>query len=68
MTRLGLFVLPAVLLARTPGFQLRHIWYLSVVSQLIQACINLWLLRNELRKKLNFDETESFVQGSATAI
>ena len=68
MTRLGLFVLPAVLLARTPGFQLRHIWYLSVVSQLIQACINLWLLRHELRKKLNFDETESFVQGSATAI
>ena len=68
MTRLGLFVLPAVLLARTPGFQLRHVWYLSVVSQLIQACINLWLLRNELRKKLNFDETESFVQGSATAI
>jgi Na+-driven multidrug efflux pump len=68
MTRLGLFVLPAVLLARAPGFQLRHVWYLSVVSQLIQACINLWLLRNELRKKLNFDETESFVQGSATAI
>jgi putative MATE family efflux protein len=68
MTRLGLFVLPAVLLARTPGFQLRHVWYLSVVSQLIQACINLWLLRNELRKKLNFDQTESFVQGSATAI
>ena len=68
MTRLGLFVLPAVLLARTPGFQLKHVWYLSVVSQLIQACINLWLLRNELRKKLNFDETESFVQGSATTI
>ena len=50
MTRLGLFVLPALFLARTPGFQLRHLWYLSVASQLIQACINLWLLRNELRK------------------
>jgi putative MATE family efflux protein len=68
MTRLGLFVLPAILLSRTPGFQLKHVWYLSVVSQLIQACINLWLLRHELRKKLNFDKTESFVQGSATAI
>jgi putative MATE family efflux protein len=68
MTRLGLFALPAILLARTPGFQLKQLWYLSVVSQLIQMCVNLWLLRHELRKKLNFDETESFVQGSATAI
>lgn len=67
MTRLALFALPAVLLARTPGFQLRHVWYLSVGSQLIQACINLWLLRNELRKKLTFAEPESFVPGSATA-
>jgi len=68
MTRLALFALPAFLLARTPGYQLKHIWYLSVGSQLIQMCVNLWLLRHELRKKLNFDETESFVQGSATAI
>lgn len=68
MTRLVLFALPALLLARTHGFQLKQLWYLSVVSQLIQMCVNLWLLRHELRKKLNFDETESFVQGSATAI
>jgi putative MATE family efflux protein len=67
LTRLGLFVLPALLLVRTPGFQLKQLWYLSVASQLIQACINLWLLRNELRKKLTFTETEGFVPGSATA-
>lgn len=67
MTRLLLFVAPAILLARSPGFQIRHLWYLSVGSQLIQACINLLLLQRELRKKLTFTEPEGFVPGSATA-
>ena len=56
MTRLVLFALPAVLIARMPGFEIKHIWYLSVTSQMIQAGINLLLLRRELRRKLNFDE------------
>jgi putative MATE family efflux protein len=66
-TRLFLFVLPACLVAGTPGFQIRHIWYLSVVSQLIQACFNLLLLRRELRRKLNFEELGDLVPGGATA-
>jgi putative MATE family efflux protein len=66
-TRLFLFVLPALLVARTPGFQIRHIWYLSVMSQLIQACFNLLLLRRELRRKLNFEELGDLVPGGATA-
>ncbi len=45
LTRLVLFVLPAVLVSRTPGFQIKHIWYLSVASIVLQACINLLLLR-----------------------
>src|SRR5213595_3732312 len=32
MTRLILFALPAVLISRTPGFEIRHVWYLSVGS------------------------------------
>ena len=59
MTRLLLFVVPSVLLSRTPGFQIKHVWYLSVASQLVQACINLLLLRRELRRKLNFPEIEA---------
>jgi putative MATE family efflux protein len=61
MTRLALFVVPALLLARLPGFQIRHVWYLSVASQTIQACINLLLLQRELRRKLTFGKmaTES---------
>jgi putative MATE family efflux protein len=67
MTRLGLFVLPALFLARAPGFQLKHLWYLSVASQLIQACINLLLLQRELRKKLTFAEPEGFVSGATAS-
>lgn len=66
-TRLFLFVLPALLVAHTPGFQIRHIWYLSVASQLIQACFNLLLIRRELRRKLNFEGLEELVPAGATA-
>jgi putative MATE family efflux protein len=66
-TRLFLFVLPALLLARTPGFEIKHVWYLSVASQLIQACINLLLLRHEMRKKLNFTGLDDLAPGGATA-
>lgn len=57
MTRLFLFVLPATLLSHRPGFQIRHVWYLSVASILFQACVNLLLLRREFQKKLTFGET-----------
>src|SRR5256885_9436961 len=51
-SRLILFALPALLLSRTPGFNIKLVWYLSVGSQLFQACINLFLLRRELNRKL----------------
>ncbi len=66
-TRLILFALPAILVARAPHFEIKHIWYLSVASQMLQMCINLLLLRRELRKKLTFKEAETFIPGSATA-
>ena len=55
-SRLLLFALPALLLSRTAGFQIRQVWYLSVVSQVMQACFNLLLLRRELGRKLTFEE------------
>jgi putative MATE family efflux protein len=67
MTRLLIFILPALLVARTPGFEIRHVWYLSVASQLTQAGINLLLLRREMRKKLNFEGLDHLVPGGATA-
>jgi Na+-driven multidrug efflux pump len=67
MTRLVLFALPALLISRTPGFEIRYVWYLSVASIVLQMCANLLLLRHELRKRLRFDEPESFIPAGATA-
>ncbi|PYJ26452.1 MAG: MATE family efflux transporter [Verrucomicrobia bacterium] len=67
MTRLILFALPALLISRTPGFEIRYVWYLSVGSIVLQMCVNLFLLRHELRKRLRFDEPETIIPASATA-
>jgi Na+-driven multidrug efflux pump len=60
MTRLFLFALPALALSRMPGFQIKHVWYLSVASILFQAGVNLLLLQREFRKKLTFDQAGGF--------
>jgi Na+-driven multidrug efflux pump len=67
MTPLVLFALPAVLISRMPGFEIREVWYLSVGSIVLQMCVNLLLLQHELRKRLRFDEPETFMPASATA-
>ena len=68
-TRLFLFALPAVIMSRMPGFHIRQVWYLSVVSILVQACANLLLLRREFRRKLVFPQDNNLapIPGSATA-
>src|SRR5947209_20299287 len=66
-SRLLMFGLPALLLSSREGFNIKIVWYLSVGSQVIQACINLILLQRELRKKLKFDDGADFVPVSATA-
>jgi Na+-driven multidrug efflux pump len=50
-SRILLFALPALWLARQPGFQLNQLWWLSVVSVLFQAVLALWLLQREMRAK-----------------
>ena len=66
-SRLFLFALPALLLSRTPGFDIKLVWYLSVGSQVLQACMNLLLLRRELHRKLRFEDGADFIPASATA-
>ena len=51
-TRLVLFVIPAVLLSRWAGFELHHLWYLSVTTAILQAIMNWGLLRIEFRRRL----------------
>ena len=64
-SRLFLFVLPAVILSHSARFEIKHIWYLSVASQSIQAVVNLLLLRWELRKKLNFGNLDELAPAAA---
>ena len=66
-SRLFIFALPALLLSYQANFHIKIVWYLSVGSQFLQACINLWLLRRELHKKLKFDEGPDLMPASATA-
>lgn len=67
-SRLVLFALPALWLARRAGFEVRHVWYLSVASQALQAVMVLVLLRRELPRKLRFDEAAVPVGNAATPI
>ena len=67
LTRLVLFAVPALLISRMPGFEIREIWYVSVCTVIFQMCVNVFLLRHELRKRLRFDEPEDFIPASATA-
>jgi hypothetical protein len=46
---------PVLLLAQTPGFALKWIWYISVAAVLVQLTLNLLLLRREFRIRLAFE-------------
>ena len=52
--RLLIFVLPAIIISRMPGFDIKHVWYLSVVTILFQAAVNVLLLQREFKRKLVF--------------
>ncbi|MFZ6817663.1 MATE family efflux transporter [Undibacterium sp. Ji22W] len=51
-TRMISFVIPALWLSHQPGFKIVHVWYLSVATVTLQACISLALLRWQLKKSL----------------
>lgn len=51
-SRLVTFVVPAVWLSTQPGFQLRHLWWLSVATLTLQAIVSYVLLQREFRKRL----------------
>ncbi len=52
VSRIVFIAIPALLLSRLPGFELRWIWYLSVLAILVQLGIIMLLLRRELRIRL----------------
>lgn len=50
--RIVVVAIPAVVLSTVPGFQLRWVWYLTVVSVTLQLALSLWLLNREFRVRL----------------
>ncbi len=54
LTRIIVVAVPALLLARMAGFELRWIWWLSVGATLLQLSMNVTLLLREFRAKLRF--------------
>ena len=63
--RILLVAIPAFAMARMPGFELSWIWYLSVAAIVVQMGLSLWLLRRELRIRL--DGLASIAAGPAAA-
>lgn len=52
LVRIVVVAVPAVLLSRVAGFELRWIWYLSVASVTLQMLLQLFLLQREFRVRL----------------
>jgi putative MATE family efflux protein len=53
-TRMTILVIPIFLLARTTGFDLHWVWWLSLATAYLQLALALWLLSGEFRKRLSF--------------
>jgi putative MATE family efflux protein len=53
--RIVLIAVPVLALARTSGFELRWIWYISASAVVVQLAMNLLLLRREYRIRLAFE-------------
>jgi putative MATE family efflux protein len=50
-TRLLTFAVPVYWLSHRPSFEIKQVWYLSVITMLLQSLFTLWLLRGELQRK-----------------
>jgi putative MATE family efflux protein len=68
--RILIVAVPVLLLAGTPGFALRWIWYISAAAVVVQLAMNLLLLKREFRLRLNFapDERRGLVMSGAVSL
>jgi Na+-driven multidrug efflux pump len=54
-TRILIVSVALLVVARMPGFQLRWVWYISVVAVWIQLVLSMLMLRREYRLRLAFE-------------
>src|SRR5258706_331797 len=66
-TRILLVAVPAIALSRTPGFQLKWIWYLSVGAVFVQLALSMFLLRREFSRRLTFPAQPKLDDNTAIA-
>ena len=50
--RMSILIVPVLLLARLPGFELRWVWYVAAGTVYVQLAVSLFLLRREFGRKL----------------
>jgi putative MATE family efflux protein len=55
LVRIVVVAVPVLLLAQTPGFALRWIWYISAAAVVVQLTLSLLLLKREFRIRLAFE-------------
>src|SRR5581483_6379684 len=51
-SRLVTFAVPTLILSQQPGFELHHVWLISMASVALQAVFSLWLLRGQFQRRL----------------
>jgi len=66
-TRIALFVPLVLLISKRPGFEIEHVWYVSVVTVLLQACLSYGLLHRQFRLKLGGAATAAAAPRPASA-
>jgi putative MATE family efflux protein len=63
--RILLVAIPAVVISRMAGFQLRWLWYLSLASVYVQLALSMLLLRREFGRRLQFGVAPSMPAATA---
>jgi Na+-driven multidrug efflux pump len=67
VTRLVAFVVPALWLARRPGFTMQQVWWVGVGTIVLQATLSIWFVRRELDRRLASMSTGQPVEAPVTA-
>ncbi len=52
LLRIGIFVPLAFWASSRPEYRIEHIWYISVLSVVLQCCFSVWLVLREFRLRL----------------
>ncbi|HEX7121945.1 MAG TPA: MATE family efflux transporter, partial [Gemmatimonadaceae bacterium] len=66
-SRIVTFAVPAIWWSGQPGFALGHVWWLSVITILLQMTVSLLLLRREFRRRLVIPSGVAPVSAPASA-